>query len=739
MRKSKGFIAELRHRRVFRTGGLYVVGAWVLLQVADLAFESWGLPAEAMRGVWIAAIALFPVALVFGWRYDITTHGIVRTTRDSGHDEMALGRADYAILAALAVIVAISGYVIFEEVADTVAANPGSGDGLDEALSRIDPHSVAVLPFANRSGQQDIAFFADGIHDDLLTMLAHVTSLKIISRTSVLEYRGTTREMRQIAGELGAANILEGGVQAAGDNVRINVQLIDAISDELRWAETYDRRLTVENIFAIQSEIVETILDELAATLTPDQRRRINSQPTDNMEAYRAYVLAKNSLATASIQSLAEAERQFRHALELDADYTQARIGLADTIQRQAATGAISVQEAIDRGWQHIDEAVRVDPGSAYGQAVLGVYENYRDLPGAESRFQRALELNPNHVDALGLFARFLRGKSRHEEALGLMRQALELDPLSVLLFHDLGTSHIALGQFEEGRKSFHRISQINPENPYAVHGTALATIMSGQVVEAGYWSDAAAAMDPADHENPATSAMVYLSADNFDTAARRIDEALKLGPDEPYPLAAQVMYLRMSGQEERALAVARGALAARLDDRWGSDWVFLRTLRDEALRTGDFAEALAWYEQCAPELFGELPSVDSSNIGKAADLAHLLQAAGRDDKARNILELVVTSYDRLYSRGSANWPLGPAKAQALVLLDRSDDALDELERIASDGWRLHWRFNTELNPSYAAIRTNARYRSLVAEIERDIDQQQETFAASSLSNSPRI
>jgi tetratricopeptide (TPR) repeat protein len=192
-----------------------------------------------------------------------------------------------------------------------------------------------------------------------------------------------------------------------------------------------------------------------------------------------------------------------------------------------------------------------------------------------------------------------------------------------------------------------------------------------------------------------------------------------------------------MSGQPDRALAVTRKALAAQLDDRWGSDSLFLRTVRDEALRTGDYSEALAWYEQRVPALFGELITLNGANIEKAADLGHLLLAAGEQERATYILQRVIDRYDELYTVGAANYPLGSAKAQALALLDRPDEALTELQRIVDDGWRIRWRFNTEMNPSFETLWDKPRYGAIIAEIERDIEQQKEAFANSSLADEP--
>lgn len=725
------FFNELRRRRVFRTAGLYVVAAWVVLQVSALAFDSWGVPPQAMRFLWIALLVLFPLAMLFGWRFDITSSGIVRTPKEGSNSSLGLQASDYGILAALSAIVIFSAYFVAQEVSYLPDQDMRALKSVNASPDKADPLSIAVLPFATRSNQTETSFFADGMHDDLLTSLANVSELKVISRTSVLGFRDSAKPVREIAAELGVANILEGGVQAAGNNVRINVQLIDARTDEHLWAATYDRRLTVDNLFAIQSDIVERIARELAATLTADQRRRINALPTDNMEAYRSYILGMNRRATASFEALRDAEAHFRDAIALDPDYVMARVALADVIWKLTFTGAATAQEMIENGFEHIDYAIKLDPYNGYAQAIMGIYEAQMGIDDVAQRFSSALEISPNSVDVLQTYAIHLRGKGRDADALTMLRRALELDPLSVLLYHELGRSHIALGQFAEGREAFFRISQINPDNPFAMHGAAQATIMSGQLVEAGYWSDKAAVIDLDDFENPATSVIVYASAGNLVMAEQKVAEALALGPNEPYPLAAQVFYLHMSGQPDRALAVARKALAAQLDNRWGSDGIFLRTVRDEALRTGDYGEALTWYEQRLPTLFSELITLNGSNIVKAADLGHLLLAAGEQQRAAYILQRVVDRYDEFYTIGAANFPLGAAKAQALVLLDRPDEALAELQRIVDDGWRIRWRFDTELNPSFETLRDKPQYKAIISSIERDIKQQYEAFANS--------
>ncbi|MBT8066197.1 MAG: hypothetical protein KJO09_03070 [Gammaproteobacteria bacterium] len=722
-------VSELRRRRVFRVAGLYIVGAWVVLQVFDLAFASWGLPDTALRFVWVTALVLFPLALVFGWRYDITPNGIVRTPPASGSEDLSLKVADYVVLLAFLAVLIASGWLlagrISEEAPEQTAVNLPQRD--------IDPFSIAVLPFVTRSSVDDTAYFADGIHDDLLTTLSKVAALKVISRTSVLEYRETTKKVRQIGRELGAANILEGGVQQAGNNVRINVQLIDAATDEHLWAHTYDRELSIQNIFDIQSEIVETIATQLAATLSPQERERISRDRTDNLEAFREFTRGKQKMARASFEALNEAVTHFEAAIALDPEYVLSHAALANCYASMASTGAIAVTEMIAEGRGHIERAMELDPDNGFVQAVLARYAAATDDPGAEDLFLHAMELAPNDVDVLSLYAAHLRTARRSEEALPILKSALDLDPLSVLLYHDLGRVNLWMGRFEPALEAFRRISQINPGNPYAAHGAGMATILSGKVVEAGYWSDAAAKVDPDDYENPATSVYVYVSAGNMEMAERRMLEALELGPEEPYPLSAQAYYLLHIGERDRAIDIARASLLKGLDDRWGSDMLFLRLIADDALVSGRYEEALTWFGQKVPELMREVPRVDSGNIIKAVDLAHVLLAAGRDSKANALLEIVIDVFDTEYTLGSANYPLGISKVEALALLGRTDEALSAFRKLYEDGWRMRWQMDGELTQHLNSIRDAAEFRAIMADIEADIGAQERDFDPTSL------
>ena len=310
----KTFIAECRRRRVFRLAGLYVVGCWGVLQVVDLALENWGVAEHAIRFVWIAAIIGFPVALLFGWRFDIVGGRIQRTADGVTSADPSIHTIDYLVLIALGAIVIAVSYGIGTEV--FVVAETEQELTL---AKRADPMSIAVLPFSiddQESG--DSEFLASGIQDELLTRLSLIQTLKVTSRTSVERYRETTTSIPMIGKELGVAKILEGRIQRVGDQIRVNIQLIDAEKDEHLWADTFDKRFTASNVFDIQTEIVEAIAQQLEVKITPAETQQLASMPTDNLSAYSEYLKGKHLAQSESVESMTEATTHFKKAIEFD-------------------------------------------------------------------------------------------------------------------------------------------------------------------------------------------------------------------------------------------------------------------------------------------------------------------------------------------------------------------------------------------------------------------------------------
>jgi TolB-like protein len=454
-------IAELKRRNVFRVGVAYAIVAWLLVEVSSVFLPALRLPEWTLTLLVFLVVVGFPLALIFAWAFELTPEGI-KPAKDVAPAEsirQLTGRKmDFAIIGLLAIaliFVVVDNYVL--------EAEPEKKEVTAESAPATEPvvrgKSIAVLPLANRSANEEDAFFVDGIHDDILTQISKIRALKVISRTSVMEYRNTTKNLKTIGQELGAATVLEGGVQRAGDRVRINVQLIDAATDEHLWADTYDRRLTAANIFAIQTEIATAIADALRAALSPEEQDRLATIPTENLAAYEAYLLGRQRLAKETNEAVAEAIAYFQQAIKRDPNFALAYVGLADAYTWQSYQGGVPPEEGFAKAQVAVDKALALDGGLGEAYTSLAkILQERGDSEGAEATYQRALELNPNYAPAYywyGFLLRFFL--DRPEEALTLFRKAVELDPLSAATADQLGISLQGLGRFEEGLVWFKR------------------------------------------------------------------------------------------------------------------------------------------------------------------------------------------------------------------------------------------------------------------------------------------
>lgn len=439
-----GLIKELRRRRVFRTAALYIVGAWLVMQVADVVFPALDIPERSIRYVLYAAVLGFPAALIFGWFFDIGADGIRRTPPAGPGDSesLALGRNDYLILAALTVVAV----AIVLNATRNVVDLP------------IGPPMVAVLPFAAASLGGESDFFATGVHDDLLTQLSKLQSIRVISRTSVMEYKGVERNMRQIGEELGANAILEGGVQIAGELIRINAQLIDARTDEHLWAETYDRELTATNIFEVQSEIARAITSALHATITEQDEGQLDEIPTDNLAAYRAYRQALD-FPTSTWRNL-EYRALLEEAVELDPEFTRAWAMLLGHLSHANFYNEGDPVE-VARAEEILEIISQLAPGSADDLLAQALYTYYiiRDFDQARVLIDRATEMMPSDTKLLEIKSWIQRRQGDLEGRVETYRLLRKLDPKEPQYAAAVVNGLLITHQYDEAQRELDKIS----------------------------------------------------------------------------------------------------------------------------------------------------------------------------------------------------------------------------------------------------------------------------------------
>ena len=310
----KSLLAEARRRRLFGTLALYIVGAWGALQAADLLFPGWGVPESAIRYVWIGAALALPLAVIFGWRYDVTAQGIQRTSTRHGEVPRDLGRSDFAVLTLL---VFVSAGLIVAIIAQILDAR--SAEEMSAAARDIPPNSIAVLPFVNMSSDDENEYFSDGISEQLLNELSRIPDLHVAARTSSFYFKDKTATVHEIGRALGVSTVLEGSVRKAGDKVRITAQLINAADGYHLWSQTFDHEF--DDVFEIQEEIARAITDALRVErLVTDAERSVRGG-TDNAKAYDLYLRGLAYLRARNPDAIDRSLEHFEQALELDPEF----------------------------------------------------------------------------------------------------------------------------------------------------------------------------------------------------------------------------------------------------------------------------------------------------------------------------------------------------------------------------------------------------------------------------------
>ena len=470
----RNLFAELKRRNVIRMAGLYLVGAWLLTQVASTLLPAFDVPSWALRGLIVTLALGFIPAVIFSWVFELTPQGLKRED-DVGPEQSITPQTGRRMDRMIIVVLVLAlGYFAFDKFVLTprrVAALVSSPVP-NESRSVIDAKSIAVLPFENLSRDPDNAFFTDGVQDQILTDLSQIADLKVISRTSVMQYKsGVARNLREIGQQLGVAHVVEGSVQRAVNKIRVNAQLIDARTDAHLWAQTYDRDLA--DVFAIQSEIAKAIADQLQAKLSPNEKKAIEQPPTTDLAAFDLYSRAKSLLLTAGFSATAEPD--LRKAIELldeavkrDPSFFDAYCQLAYAHEQlYAVKGFDHTPARLALAEAAVQAATRLRPDAAETHLARAQYLYYglRDYAGALAELEIARRALPNDPRLFELTGYVLRRRGQQEEGLHNLQRAVELDPRNFLVLQQIAVSYQYLGRYGEAIAALDRALSIVPDN----------------------------------------------------------------------------------------------------------------------------------------------------------------------------------------------------------------------------------------------------------------------------------
>jgi len=444
-----GFFEELQRRKVYRVAAAYIIAAGFIIQISSAVFPAWELPNWAFRLVVVLLLIGFPITLILAWAYDVTPQGIRATPTPSTRGSHR--RRNLIMLVAIGVIISAgAGFFL-----------------LPRASARKIDKSIAVLPFQNLSDEKENAYFADGMQDDILTNLSKIGDLKVISRVSVMSYRGDgARNAREIGKALGVGTLLEGSVRRIGNRVRVNVQLIDANSDEHIWAEDYDRDLT--DVFAIQTDLAQKIASSLQAKLSPNEKEQLDRQPTKDPNAYLLFIQAHDyanrpdHLRDDSIK----AEELFEQAIKLDPKFAAAFAGLS-MVESWIYHSFEPTQARREKARLNADESLRLEPNLPEGHLALGFsyYYGDRDYERALAEFEIAKRDLPNEAQAYMAIGAIQRRQGKWTESIANLEKAVALDPKNASMLVNLAWNYMAVRNFEAADKTVDRAIAVAPKS----------------------------------------------------------------------------------------------------------------------------------------------------------------------------------------------------------------------------------------------------------------------------------
>jgi TolB-like protein/Flp pilus assembly protein TadD len=507
----KNFFAELKRRHVYRVAVAYAVLGWLLIQVATQVFPFFEIPNWGVRLIVLFIVIGFPIALVIAWAFELTPEGLKRTEladelpKKSSRNRVWL----YVVVIAGAISVSLFFFGRY------TATSKQSG------LTEVPAKSIAVLPFENLSGNPENAYFTDGIQEEILMRLAKIADLKVISRTSTVRYKSSPDNLREIATQLGVANVLEGSVQRTADRVHVNVQLIKAATDAHLWAEAYDRKLT--DIFAVESEVAKTIAETLQAKLTGAERQQLAKPPTENLKAFQYYMQGRSYAQRSTREDLLTAIHYYEKAIDEDRNYALAYAGLADAYGTLGVRGYIAPIEGRRKEEEAARKALALDENLAEAHSALGhAYAVFApsNFSLGDRELQRAIELSPSLAVAHFYLGISLVRQGRLDEALEELLKARELDPLSSTIARNAVLPYYFKRDYV---RALERLRQANDLGP------ALSTTWEiGVYIQNRSFNEAFAELEKAKRERKSDPILIYSTGMVYAAQGKRA-EALQI------------------------------------------------------------------------------------------------------------------------------------------------------------------------------------------------------------------
>jgi TolB-like protein/predicted Zn-dependent protease len=481
----RGFFGELKRRNVYKVAVAYAIVGWLLIQVATQVFPFFKIPNWAVRLIVLAIVIGFPIALVIAWAFELTPEGLKRTEDvDRATEERGKSHA-WIYVVAVGAVLSIGLFFL-----GRYSTGNNMAPRSIETGSPIPQKSIAVLPFENLSDDKNAAYFADGIQDEILTKLASIADLKVISRISTAKYKSKPQDLKTVSQQLGVATVLEGSVQKAGDKVRVNVQLIDARADNHLWAKSYDR--DIKDVFVVESEVSQEIADALQAKLSPREANTLSTAPTRDPVAYDLFLKGefeeREAASSITIESYDQAASWYQQAIVHDPTFA---LAMARLVRNQMSRHWL-VQPLTESQLAEVkktaEHALALAPNLAETHVALGTfyYFGHRQYEEALAEFRKAIELQPNNAEAAEFCAFVHRRQGKWQECLTELLKSKENDPLNAPVAADIGTTYAHLRMWKQAKDAAAHTLEINPHNVVAMRVSLISCRNgSGDLTEA--------------------------------------------------------------------------------------------------------------------------------------------------------------------------------------------------------------------------------------------------------------
>ncbi len=694
-----GLVSELRRRNVLRMAVLYVVAAWLIMQVAEVVIGLANLP-NWMGPTILGLLAIgFPIALIFSWFYELTPEGISLdkdVESDKSITDVKGRRMDFIVISLLCAAVILFAY-------DKWWIGPPP------------ERSIAVLAFENMSGDPDQEYLSDGVSEEILNLLAQIPELVVISRSSAFSFKGKDVPMPAIAERLNVAHVLEGSVRKEGDQVRISVNLIDTRTDKQLWSETFNRSLTTSDLFALQADIARKVAGSLQATLTSDDSTHVSAPPTDNFEAYEALLRGRIVLQEGTVDSVHRAIEFYQQALELNPEFPEAYLAMATAYGIAAETRGIADSVARKKTEEYSLKALQLDEnlGRAYFNLAC-VKREAGQYDEAEVLFRRGIEYEPGNALMLHGLGLNLRLQGRALESVPYYDRAVRLAPLSVGINESRGSLLRDLGRFDDAEKQYRNTLLIDPDFVNTHWGLGTLFWSKGQPGQAIEWFDNAVGLTPYGDVFRSWLALMYLELGHDERAQLVIEDALGIVPaneDNDAMLMKELLHI-YRGQTTSGLPDGRRFMARY----WYGSVVDLPV---RALLEGDFERAIEEYAEASPTLMSSQPEIDGSNYRAAIYVAFALTQLGEAQRASTLLDQTEVFLRSIRRLGIHGYWVSDAQIEAI----RGNNAvsLALLRKAVDEGWRNLWRYYLLHDPILEALRPDPEFQELVSAVEEEM------------------